>query len=92
MVTVLIIVDSVPLAVALWYSPSLTAVLPALYLTRVLAPGSILVLQAEEHENLPTIATGDDWDIRVYGRNQLWFRHVPGGEAGEPVEEPAAEE
>ena len=61
-------------------------------LTRVLAPGSILVLQAEEHENLPTIATVDDWDIRVYGRNQLWFRHVPGGEAGEPVEEPDAEE
>lgn len=33
----------VPLAVALWYSPSLTAVLPALYLTRLLALGWYLL-------------------------------------------------
>lgn len=34
----------VPLGVALWYSPSLTAVLPALYLTRLLALGWYLLI------------------------------------------------
>lgn len=55
-------------------------------LSEALVPGSILVLQAEEHDNLPGIATGDDWDIRVYGRNQLWFRHIPLPGEGEPAE------
>ena len=57
-------------------------------LTKVLVPGSMLVLQAEEHDNLPRVA--DDWDMRKYGRNQLWIRRIPGLEEDEPTDDETA--
>ena len=59
-------------------------------LTKVLVPGSMLVLQAEEHDNLPRVAVGDDWDMRKYGRNQLWIRRIPGLEEDEPTDDESA--
>lgn len=58
-------------------------------LTKALVPGSILVLQAEEHDNLPRVATGEDWDVRRYGRNQLWIRRIPGLEDESEEETPS---
>jgi hypothetical protein len=50
----------------------------------------MLVLQAEEHDNLPRVAVGDDWDMRKYGRNQLWIRRIPGLDEDEPTDDESA--
>jgi 16S rRNA (guanine(966)-N(2))-methyltransferase RsmD len=54
------------------------------------APGSVLVLQAEQTTGLNRLPGGDEWEVRRYGRNQLWIwvkkdvADVPAPDVGNP--------
>ncbi len=47
-----------------------------------LATHSVLVLQAETNALLDDLARGGAWDIRRYGRNELWFWVKEDADAG----------
>jgi 16S rRNA (guanine966-N2)-methyltransferase len=57
-----------------------------------LAPGSVLVLQAEPAEMLAQLPDRDAWDERVYGRNHLLFWVRPGAETALQADETPAEQ
>jgi 16S rRNA (guanine966-N2)-methyltransferase len=56
-----------------------------------LAPGSVLILQAEPAEMLAQLPDRDAWDERVYGRNHLLFWVRPGAETALQADETPAE-
>jgi 16S rRNA (guanine966-N2)-methyltransferase len=57
-----------------------------------LAPGSVLILQAEPAEMLAQLPDRDAWDERVYGRNHLLFWVRPGTETELQADEPSSEQ